>query len=415
MKKELIALLRIMKDPDKKSRGEKLSAMIKGFEKEIEDIEKEFEKDPTLKPPPLAPGEAWATCYDAKTGLSERRIVKKPIMLRDPEANRVTNIALSGDGRWVAASDDNSLSSKTVVWDRRTQKVSNVLDGWTGTFLADSSSLIVETRYTSQVVEIPKGSISARLKGLSRIKGDGLGILSWSKTGKLRQWLLGEKKVTLRELNHNSPLEQLYFSPDYKYIASKHGDNVIRVWDFESLDLLYEFPARAKRTASSIYVRFAHSRNMLWIYEANNIRIYSCTTGKLDEEIEIASMAHESAERSTTAHWFFCPADYAEDVVNIHDVELRAYIGTLSYPRRRQIVCSKDGRYFAVCTHLGVIICNAHTLERVCELPGWTAKFDPKSDLIWVGDTEGSVIAYNIESGKQEERYSLCDVLANVL
>ena len=129
-------------------------------------------------------------------------------------------------------------------------------------------------------------------------------------------------------------------------------------------------------------------------------------------------MAHESAERSTTAHWFFCPADYAEDVedvVDIHDVELRAYIGTLSYPRRRQIVCSKDGRYFAVCTHFGVIVCNAHTLEKICEFPGWIARFDPKGDLIWVGDTEGSVIAYNIESGIQEERYSLCDVLANVL
>ena len=403
-----------MKDPAEMSKDEqlaaleKLSAMIEGFEKE-------FENCPKPKLPPLAPGEAWATFFDAKTGLSERRVVKEPIILRNPEANRVTNIAISRDGRWVAASDDNSINPKTVVWDRKTHEVSNVLDGQTVLFLADASSLILDKRYSDQVFKIPEGTRCASYQAPSTIKGDGIGVLSWTKTGKLRQWLLGEKKATLRTLKHKRSFEQLYFSPDYKYIASKHGDNVIRVWNFENLDLLYEFPARAKRAASNINVRFAHSRNMLWIYEANSIRIYSCTTGKLDEEIEIASMAHESAERSTTAHWFFFQADCTSDVVDIHDVELRAYIGTLSYPGYRQTARSKDGRYFAVCTHYGVIVCNAHTLEKICELPGWIARFDPKGELIWVGDTEGSVIAYNIESGKQEERYSLCDVLANVL
>ena len=159
---------------------------------------------------------------------------------RDGGAIRVTDLAYSADGRWLAAAT--LAMSKIRLWDRSTGKHEDVGSSTEPiqavAFTPDSRRLVYAPGHRPIVVlDVATHKVQHRLKGhlypISALavspNGERLAAAGWGKAVHLWDLASGRHLHALR--GHGGEIKALAFSADGKSLASAGADGAIRLWN----------------------------------------------------------------------------------------------------------------------------------------------------------------------------------------
>jgi WD40 repeat protein len=163
--------------------------------------------------------------------------LNKPVAL-DARNCLVRMLSFSGDGKFLAAADDEQI----MVWDLATKKITGVLNDHPGMLslaLSPDGKTVASGSWDRTVA---LGDVTGRrnpivLKGHTFaitcvvFSGDGRTVASGSNDRTVRLWdaRTGELRATLR--GHRDGINCLAFSPDGKTLAAGSGDKTITLWD----------------------------------------------------------------------------------------------------------------------------------------------------------------------------------------
>ncbi|WP_370088543.1 NB-ARC domain-containing protein, partial [Streptacidiphilus sp. MAP12-16] len=154
--------------------------------------------------------------------------------------DRVTGVAISPDGTWLATTSNDST---VRVWDRATGRQTATLTGHTswvkrvaispdGTWLATTSN-----DSTVRVWDRGTGRQTATLTGHTdwvtgvAISPDGTWLATTSNDSTVRVWDRGTGRQTATLTGHTGSVRGVAISPDGTWLATSGSDRTVRVWD----------------------------------------------------------------------------------------------------------------------------------------------------------------------------------------
>ncbi len=197
-------------------------------------------------------------------------------------------LAWSGDGRWVLAAGDSSVT----VWDARTSlplgapircsSIESISAAW---FSPDSTRLLIACKNrgiepaSAKIYELP----SLRLAAAPLRHGDGVASASFSSDGKwvatggednvARIWRVADAQPVTGPMRHNGMVISVLFSPDSRVLATGCSDGNIRLWDVERGELLappIQFRAGAQPICFTpdgrkLFIYASYSKATIWV------------------------------------------------------------------------------------------------------------------------------------------------------
>lgn len=161
---------------------------------------------------------------------------------------------ISPDQKWLATG---SYDHNIILWDIKSGKKIRTLSGHNGAiydlaFSPDSSALAsASADATVKVWEVATG---ARLDTLSQplkeqtsvsFSPDGNYIVATGADNRIRKWRFVSRKtarinpLVIARFAHESPVIQITYSPDGKWLASISDDRALKIWDADQLQLLH--------------------------------------------------------------------------------------------------------------------------------------------------------------------------------
>lgn len=161
---------------------------------------------------------------------------------------------ISPDQKWLATG---SYDHNIILWDIKSGKKIRTLSGHNGAiydlaFSPDSSALAsTSADATVKVWEVATG---ARLDTLSQplkeqtsvsFSPDGNYIVATGADNRIRKWRFVSRKaarinpLVIARFAHESPVIQITYSPDGKWLASISDDRALKIWDADQLQLLH--------------------------------------------------------------------------------------------------------------------------------------------------------------------------------
>ena len=131
----------------------------------------------------------------------------KPRLLHGHTGGRVSHLAVSPDGRWLASADDGKKAT-ILIWDVEQGTVLHTLDGHQGPI--------------HRVAFLPDGRLA-----------------SAGKDRAVHLWDVSTEKIQQTFQDHGGPVRGLAVSPDGKLLASGCADGLVRVWSLDTGTLLH--------------------------------------------------------------------------------------------------------------------------------------------------------------------------------
>ena len=124
-------------------------------------------------------------------------------------AGNVTSVAISPDGKFIAAGDD---KGNLQLWDQPKNSTEPAMQSATGHWSADATAI----------------------RSLAFIRtGNGLALVSGGDEGVLRRWDTVSRHEIGKDMadDHAGPIQSIAVSPDGKMFAAGHRDGMVRLWD----------------------------------------------------------------------------------------------------------------------------------------------------------------------------------------
>lgn len=161
---------------------------------------------------------------------------------------------VSPNQKWLATG---SYDHNIILWDIATGKKLRTLSGHNGAiydlaFSPDSTTLASAS--ADATVKVWQVATGARLDTLSqplkeqtsvRFSPDGNYIVAAGADNRIRKWRFVSRKaarinpLVIARFAHESPVIQITYSPDGKWLASISDDRALKIWDADQLQLLH--------------------------------------------------------------------------------------------------------------------------------------------------------------------------------
>jgi WD40 repeat protein len=311
--------------------------------------------------------------WDTTSGKVVRRLDAAPM---DPG-----RLAISRDGRWLAATD--LVLRRKKVWDLATgEELGRQFIGHEGT-----------------------------VSGV-RFSPDGRSIITASDDGTVRVWnpTTGQQQRVLR---HNKWVRGVAVAPDGKWIASNSLDNTVRLWDMATGKEVYRLPGHGRMGGHRPVAFTPDSRRFYsWGDDDAYLRVWDVATGKAIREFAICPTDVKPAEKDRKPgrradpfeRWtmmsqdaVFAPEgklfalDYGR-AVYLFDVETGQEIRKVSMEvGMRPFAISRDGK------HLAVAVSGAEPTRTPLASGGFINEYP----------NESSLVLLDLASGKETWRQPL--------
>ena len=204
------------------------------------------------------------------------------------KAGAVKSVAFSPDSHFVVTAGEYRSGSQVRVWNTSTQRTQLFLPQHTGhandaIFGADAQRLITTDGSIARVVNAESGDTLIQLNHPESVtcvaySPQGDRIATGSSDGIGRVWDARSRKLlTTLECRYGGDVSSIAFSPNGKQLVtgSSYGDEIARVWDAASGDLLFSLP-HGERVTSIVH----SGSRILTMGGFNPPRLWDATTGK---------------------------------------------------------------------------------------------------------------------------------------
>lgn len=242
---------------------------------------------PTPKAPAPAPTSAPLAATDAhgKTPISPDNAARVELVRTlDGHQDKVWNVAFSGDGAYMASSDQRGaikvwdaalgqqafafssqgasmnnltfspdshlLASAQTIWDVKSRQVLHTLDGrnyYNAAFSPDGVWLAVSGQHSIKLWDVASGQAARTFKAQAdtvsfsiAFSPDGAMLASGEHDGVIRLWNVASGQVA-RTFTHDArkDVHDVAFSPDGKLLASVSIDSTVRLWNVASGQIVH--------------------------------------------------------------------------------------------------------------------------------------------------------------------------------
>ena len=191
------------------------------------------------------------------------------------------------DGKTLASS---SADQTIRIWDLASQKCVDVLRGpqsevWRVVLLPDGKTLVSSTKdgsicfWDTSITHPRQAYITLPVPvELWRFAPDSQSVLALDTHGELSRWSGTDFQQQESLLNVSDNLDSHIFSGDARFLATRHREAVVRVWDISNRKLLHEWNHGAKKEE---LLRFQASGDKLitWSRSDNLLHERDATTG----------------------------------------------------------------------------------------------------------------------------------------